>query len=346
MVDTSPPVDSLIGPEPTLEPPHGAIPETTLDTPPSAETEPPEPEGETPEAHGEPPELVEPLQVEPEAEAEAVLAKPPKDPDRPTTIKRSRLEALRQAEQDRIRLQAELDAERQARVAERAVEDARRADAQRALEGRREPEPWTPQAQRRPTQAELNTLWDEDPIMAGRVQSQMAQADAQAAQEQVHIAQLQNTVRADIDTFRRGHADYDDAVAYLEQREVARLTAMGIPSVHLNAMLQARAGLLVQAAINQGKRVPDLAYATAIADGWTVPGGDDASPAVKSSASPAEKVAASKARTKMVEGSLSNVPGSSASKASYSREDVMNMTEKEMDKLSATNPNWWDGVTP
>jgi hypothetical protein len=224
--------------------------------------------------------------------------------------------------------------------------------AQQALGGQQGQVPQgVPGVDRPYTQVEMQQLQQYDPTEYARVTSEMSMRQSQATQQQIELMRTQMVIREQINDFRKTATDYDDAVKHLETRELARLRAAGIPENMVQPMLEARAGMLIQAALQQGKPVPMLAYEVAKADGWVSPSAQAAvvasDAAVASVAqTPAQKVAASKAKSLAAAGSIGTIPGTAAGKATFSRDDVMGMSEAEMDRLDKESPGWQEQISP
>lgn len=246
---------------------------------------------------------------------------------------------FKRAERERDQLQA-----RMAQLeADRAAEQARLDQLRQAISPQQTPQPWTPTSGRVPTPQELDTLRNEDPLEYSRVVAELARTQVEQVAQQQQAIQTQFMVRNQIDEFKRQHSDYEDAVRHLEQQEIKRWQATGLPDDQIPAMVQARAAMLVDLALRSGKSVPELAYAVAQADGWAPPSATPAPAPNGNGQTPQERVKASQAKTQATMASLGTVPSSgSTSRPGLPQtvDDIMALTEAEMDRLDREHPGW------
>jgi len=307
-------------------------------TPPAPEPEPAAPEPATDDAGGPAEEEGDVSEGEGGVEASQAEGAPKKGKRRPSWSQLHEIEEARDREAARVQ-------ELERRLAEHQQQTLA---AQQALGGQQGQTPQgVPGVDRPYTQAEIQQLQQYDPTEYARVVAEAARHDAQITQQQMALMQQQMTVRSQIDDFRKATPDYDDAVKHLEARETARLKAAGIPDQYIQGMLQERAGLLIRSAMQQGKTVPQLAYEVAKADGWVAPSAQVA-PAVapaQAAQTPEQRVAASKAKSAAAAGSIGNIPGSASSRPTITREDVMGMSEAEMEKLDKESPGWQEQIS-
>lgn len=318
-------------PEETPPPPEAPPEPATPEEAPPAEAAPPE--GEPDDEEGDE-EGVDPAQAQP-APGQAPTGQGGKR-RRPSWSEVKAARSERDALAARI---AQVEAER---AQERAQVEAARA----ALQGQQ-------QAQGRPgidrpyTQEELTKLYEEDPLEAQRVVTHLQQQQLMQVQQQQEALRTQVMVRSQIDEFKRAKPDYEDAVRFLQQKEEARLRAGGIPEQLVPQLLEARAGMLVRAALEKGMSVAEAAYAVAVADGWVAPQPAvptaPAAPPVQTQSqtrSPADKVRESRARGAVEAASIASVPGTSGSRPVITREEFLNMSEDEAAKLDREMPGW------
>lgn len=263
----------------------------------------PEPPAEPPAEPTEPEEPVEPEETTAPAEpAEPAPAKKPGPWSR-----------LRQLEDERAEYQRRFDT------------------MQQEIERLKAPPP-PPSEQTKPL------TYEEDPLEYLRQQqAQIAQAALQT-QQQNQTIMLQNQIRMQEEEFSREHADYRDALRYLEDREMRKAKTLGYDDERARQIVAARARLLVDAALSNGKTVPELAWQVAIEEGWKTPApAEPAAPAAK----PVDKIAASKARSAISQTSVGGVAGGpSTNKPVRSRQELLDLSEKEIERLDREDPGW------
>lgn len=342
------------GPETVVPPPTAPSTAPPPPAPPAPTEPPPEPQAAEEAAADETEGAAEP---EPEAGTPPTQAtEPPPPPKKPSW--RQELRTAKAEAEDAKRRLAELEQQ----AAER---DARLAEAQRAISGQQPTQPWKPEDLRQgklPTDADLARLEAEDPLLHSQVMASVARYEAQLARAEAQQQQFSSMVRNQIDDFRRSTPDYDDAIRHLEARETARLQAAGIPATTtphapdpsgvccISHGLQARTGLLMQAAIRMGKSIPQLAYDVAKAEGWTAPSAAPPPPTAPHTAplTPQEKVRAAQEKSTAATGSVGNIPSVGVGhKGPITRDDILSMSEKDLDRLSdELGEDWYKTVVP
>ena len=276
-------------------------PEPTLEPTPEPAPEP------APEAPAEPQEPAEP--EEPAAEPERSMEPAPGAPKKPGPWSR-----LRQLEDERNQWKQQFETMQQ--EIERLKSPPKPAAEQ--------PKPVT---------------YEEDPLEYLRQQqAQIAQA-ALYSQQQAQIVMMQNQIRAQEEEFSREKADYRDALRFLEDREMKRALVLTGNEQKAREFVNARAALLVQTAQQTGKTVPSLAYEIALAEGWATPVASpkETTPAV----TPQQRVKDSKARTAIESTSVGRVPGGAPPHSPVrSRQQLLEMSAAEMDRLDREDPGW------
>jgi len=333
--------DNFFGVEPELpeEPPEEsdgvevqpeAPPDGEGDTPkpevtPDPEAE-PEPE-EEPEGEPEGDENLEGMETAQETDAEKKRRKNPRWSD------------LRQAQRERDEAQARFVAlEQQQQQFQQLLSTLQGRGQQDQQQGR-------PGLDRPYTDTELAQLWQEDPLEASRVQTIQAQQQIAYLAQQQHALQQQQVLNAQIATVKAQKADYDDAMNFLEQRETARLKAAGVPDQMMEQVLQQRLGVALQVAQETRRPLPEILYEVAVADGWSgkAPAVAPQVPeAITKPKTAVEKVRESKQRSQVEQGSLSSTSGSTSSKPQLTREDIINMSERQLAKIDRENPGLLD----
>lgn len=250
---------------------------------------------------------------------------------------------LKELRASRIKLeQDQAVAVTQATERQRQLDEIRQAQEfqrRQQEEAYRAANPGTPGVDRPFTQQELGKLRVEDPVLHAQVVAEMGMHMVQQQAQQVQLLQMQNLIQSHLESFKRVKPDYEDAVRFLEDREMKRAAAMGMSQQEAIAHVQDRTGLLIQSAMRQGKNIGAVAYAIAEAEGWATPVATPA-PVVVEPPKPdaAAQIRANQARAAAERGSLGNVPAQAVTrKSTVTLQQFMQLSPAQIERLEKEN---------
>ena len=172
----------------------------------------------------------------------------------------------------------------------------------------------------------------------------------QEINQRLAIQQIQAEINADEANYTKDVPDYTEARDWLldQERRDALTVFGGLPeeqrNLFANNLVDQRRSILIATARETKSSVADLAYKVAQARGYKSKASSAAE--VKSEVKPApvvarEKVLAQKEREAIASGSLSQVGASPNLDRKISREDIMSMSEKELDQMADKYGDAW-----
>lgn len=288
-------------------------------------------EGEVTDATTKPQELeattVEAEETEAQAEVEAETQAPAEQPKkvRPWS-------ELRKTRKENKTLTEALEQER--------LERRRLEDRFKVIEQRLAPV--------QPTKETKIPEFTQDPLENLRLTAEQL-AQKQAAMEQMQaVTTLQAQINADEMSYSQQHPDYTEARDWLIQQELndAATVFSAFPEEQRNQfavnLVNQRRAILIAAAKDAGQSVADLAYKLAHTRGYKPKATEAAATPTKPAPQVArEKVLAAKERQAVADSSIASVGASPAIKKTLTKDDIMNLSEADMDKLADAHGDDW-----
>lgn len=182
---------------------------------------------------------------------------------------------------------------------------------------------------------------DEDPIGFLEWQNEQLQRNQTETAQRMQMKELQDNIRYQEQSFQRQTPDYFDALNFLRERELerARLLTNGNEQIS-EAILAAREQMLINAVLQRGGSVPEIAYAIAKSEGWR--GAAPAAPAAPQVGPSPQQ--ARQLQQQLSASSLGALPGGPGRSKVISRDQVELLTDADMDKLDAEAPGWQEFI--
>ena len=196
----------------------------------------------------------------------------------------------------------------------------------------------------------------QDPLAHLKGATDVTQQELAQVRQMLQAQQLQAEINADENNFSKDHQDYTQARDWLLDQEYkdAQLIFRALPQEqrdqYANAMVNQRRSILIATARDTKSSVAQLAYEVAKQRGFAakvateVAKPNDTNLAISAADQAKAKVQNAKARDTQANSSLSSVGQTPNVKKALSRDDIMAMSEEELDKLSTEDENWMDKV--
>ncbi|MDE2232848.1 MAG: hypothetical protein KGJ90_01835 [Patescibacteria group bacterium] len=296
----------------------------------------PETSGETQVIDGSGKEVKEPPveekeEVEAKQELEAEQAEPEPEKVKPKIRPWSE---LRRTKKEKDRLEAELAQERQ-RVTR--IEEEFKAIKAKFSPATETKEPEVPE-------------FTKDPLGNLHIREGMTEKQLGELRTELQAQRLKEAINEAEAAYTREKPDYVEARDYLLNRELERARTLfrALPEAQREqyaiASVNQRRMLLIATA-NEGKEsVAKLAYDLAIADGYQPKSATNGNVEAAKADTAKEKVKLQAKREEQSRASLGATGKGAGSKGALTRDDILNLSEADMDKLAAQDENWDAGV--
>jgi FtsZ-binding cell division protein ZapB len=200
----------------------------------------------------------------------------------------------------------------------------------RALTGAPDPTPAKPE-------------WDNDPLTWSKEQIDRLAESNQALAGQIQEMQFINAVTQQEQQYASQHQEYLEArdAAIATRRTYWNLIYPNNPQ-GAEQMVDAERRLVMQAALQSGRSVPELVMELAPHFGWKAKGAVPPAPNGNGPTAPAPaRVAQMRAAAQVAATSVASVPGAAGSKAGViTREQLLAMSQAEMDAMETEEPGW------